>query len=89
MNDNDSDSGENEDSTITLERGQTLFLAYKTEKHPDKFVTMLGVFTTYEAAEQVCTEDGEQRFLAPSPSYPPSPNKSHFYYDVTEVSLVK
>lgn len=87
MNDN---SNENEDLTITLDRGQTLFVASKTERHPDKFVTLIGVFTTYEAADQACNEDGEREFLAPTVIYPQRRyNKTHFYYDVTEVSLVK
>lgn len=95
MNDN---SNENEDLTITLDRGQTLFLAHKTEKHPDKFVTVIGVFTTYEAADQACTDDGEEEFCPPYTFTPLArsratderrPNKNFFYYDVTEVSLVK
>lgn len=88
MNDN---SNENEDLTITLERGQTLFVASKRMSTiSGKFVTLIGVFTTYEAADQACNEDGEREFLAPTVIYPQRRyNKNIFYYDVTEVSLVK
>lgn len=81
---------ENEDSTVTLERSQPLFVAMKTERQLDTIATVIGVFTTFEAADQACIEDGEQEFLAPTTIYPLRRyNKNFFYYDVTETYLVK
>lgn len=61
-----------------LEPYRQVFVATKTEKHPDKFVTYLGAFFTYEAAQKACDEDlfgGHTR------------NHQRFHYHVEEMEL--
>lgn len=62
-----------------------VFVAYKTERHSDKFITFLGSFTTYEAAKKACDDDGKESFPSHHPN--PGPNSRHFHYDVEETEL--
>jgi len=55
---------------------------------PTNFVTYLGAFLTYEAAQKACDEDGEKLFGGhPLTNHPDTRNHQRFYYYVEEMEL--